>query len=254
MKNKKILLYDIETSPNISAVWGKYEQNTIWNEQEWYMLSFAYKWLGEKKAHVYSLPMFDAYKKDQCDDSSLVLMLHTLMDLADVVVGHNSDKFDNRKANARFIFNGIEPPSSYRSIDTLKVARRYFKFDSNKLNDLGEHLNVGKKVETGGYKLWKGCLENDKKSWKLMEKYNIQDVELLEQVYLRLRPWMTNHPSIRTDTGIEHICPKCGSTDIHKEGFKYTKVNTFQRWKCDSCRGWSQSRIPEKEIKLVITN
>ena len=34
----KILYYDIETAPNLSYVWGQYEQNVIAHVSEWHML------------------------------------------------------------------------------------------------------------------------------------------------------------------------------------------------------------------------
>ncbi len=52
----KILVFDIETSPSLGYVWGKYKQYVIEFEQEWNMLCFAYKWLGEKKIHSKALP------------------------------------------------------------------------------------------------------------------------------------------------------------------------------------------------------
>ena len=241
----KTLLYDIETAPNISAIWGKYEQNAIWNERDWYILSFAYKWLGKKKTYVVSLPMFSSYKKSKEDDFMVLKTLHELMSEADVVIAHNGNKFDNKKVNARFLFHNMAPPTPYKSVDTLIEARRYFKFNSNKLNDLGEYLKVGNKVETGGYQLWKKCMLGDKKSWKLMEKYNKQDVVLLEKVYLKLRPWMTNHPNINNYDAIE-CCPNCGSRDFVKQGFRFTKTQKYQQYQCKVCGSWFSER---KSIK-----
>ena len=74
-----------------------------------------------------------------------------MFDEADVVIAHNGDKFDMRKANARF--GHYEPPMPVQQVDTLKVARKYFKFESNKLGDLGEHLGLGNKEVTGGFAL-----------------------------------------------------------------------------------------------------
>ena len=82
------------------------------------------------------------------------------------------DEFDIKKANARFIYHGLKPTKFYLSIDTKKVAKKYFKFDSNSLSSLGEYLGLGEKVDTGGYSLWKGCLLGDPASWKKMKMRN----------------------------------------------------------------------------------
>lgn len=217
------------------------------------MMSFSAKWLGEDEIFTHALPEYKTYKKDMFDDRELVKDLWKLMDEADVVVAHNGDKFDNRKASARFIIHGLNPPSPYKSIDTLKSARRYFKFDSNKLDDLGKYFGLGEKVETGGYKLWQGCLAGNMESWDKMCEYNEQDVLLLEKVYLKLRPWMKNHPSVSLYDGASEACPKCGGTHIQKRGYAYTSVSKFQQYQCQGCGGWFRSRFSEKK-KPEFTN
>lgn len=249
MTNKKILLFDIETAPNLSYTWGKYEQNVIEFERDWYMLCFAAKWLGSKKMITSSLPDFKLYKKDKEDDKEVVKALWKLFDEAEVIIAHNGNRFDIKKANAKFLALGLNPPSSYQKVDTLSEARKYFKFDSNKLDDLGHYLGVGRKVDTGGFALWKGCMLGEPSSWKKMIKYNKQDVTLLEDVYLKLRPWMESHPNMNLLDNSTKLCPKCGSTKVTRRGFYLTRVSKFQRWQCQSCGGWSRSRLSEKEDK-----
>lgn len=230
----KILLYDLETGPNLGYVWGKWEQNVTAFKQEWGLLSFAYKWLDDKTITVIG--------RNTKSEAQLVKELHKLFDEADVVIAHNGDQFDQKMANAKFIQFNLDPPSSYKSIDTKKVAKRYFRFNSNKLDDLGNILGLGRKLETGGFDLWLGCLDNDPKSWAKMLKYNKQDVVLLEKVYLKLRPWIDNHPSVSILDDILNGCPKCGSTKLIKRGMRLNKTSVVQRYKCQGCGGWCQSR------------
>lgn len=249
----KILLFDIETAPSLGFVWGKWEQNVIEFERDWYMLSFSYKWLGDKKAKVVSLPDFKKpYKANQENDEYLSVMLWDLFDQADIIIGHNGDKFDIKKANARFLTHGFSPPSPYKTVDTLKLARKHFKFDSNKLDDLAKSLNIGRKENVGGFATWKGCMTGDKKAWKKMTSYNQQDVELLEKVYNKLKPWSNNHPNVALLDNKTNSCPICGSDKIQRRGFSITKTNKFQRIQCTSCGGWSRLRLPEKINKLEV--
>ncbi len=250
MNKPKILLYDVETAANIGAIWQKYEQNVLWYEKEWYMLCFAYKWLDQKGTKAVALPDFKWYEKNKENDKKVLEALWKLFDEADIVIAHNGNNFDQKKSNARFIFHGMTPPSPYKTIDTLKVARRYFKFNSNKLDDLGELLGLGRKLETGGLPLWKGCMEGDEKAWKKMIRYNKQDVVLLEEVYLKLLPWMTNHPNLNKYLQTEHSCPNCSSFDLQRRGKESTvgNVNLYQRWQCKSCGKWSRSRVADKDI------
>ncbi len=249
----KILLYDIETAPNLAYVWGKYEQNVISYEEEWYMLSFAYKWFGEKQTHVKALCDFKGYRRGAMDDKELVKALHELFNEADVVIAHNGDQFDQKKSNARFIYHGLTPPRPYRQIDTKKVAKKYFRFNSNKLDDIGQLLKLGKKLPTGGFDLWLGCMAGEQKAWQTMKKYNVQDVILLEKVYLKMRGWIGNHPSMALLNDTMDACPNCGADKKHivKNGSYHNRVTKVQVWGCRQCGAHPRSRMVEPSKKRV---
>ena len=227
--------------PNLTRTWGKWQQDTIWNERDWYLWSVAYKWLDEKKIYFYDLPSFKLYKKDKYSDEELTKKLWELFDEADVVVAHNGNAFDVKKANALFLRHHLLPPTPYKQVDTKLVAKRYFKFDSNKLDDLGNFLKIGRKLPNSGKDLWRGCEQGDKKSWNEMRKYNIQDVALLEKIYLRLLPYMTNHPNINLYANSVYNCPNCGSNQTQKRGYRRTRVSIFQQYQCQSCGAWSSA-------------
>lgn len=250
----RILLFDIETAPNVSYTWGKYDQNVIEFKQEWYIMSFAYKWLDEDKVVCHALPEYKSYKKDREDDKELVKELHKLFNEADMVIAHNGDEFDIKKANARFIYHGLNPPAPYKTVDTKKIAKNNFKFNSNSLTDLGQHLGLGEKLPTGGFSLWKGCMSGDKKSWDTMIKYNKQDVKLLEQVYLKLRPWHKTHPNLGHFAEEKHSCPKCGSTHLQSRGLSKTLSSIYRRFQCQGCGAWSRAAQSEKGTRVKVTN
>jgi len=249
----RFLLYDVETSPLISYNWGIYEQNAIEVIQDFQILCFAYKWLDEKKTYVVAQDDFKGYKAGVLDDRNVVIELHKLFEEADVIIAHNGNQFDQKKVQARMQQNRLKPPSPYKQIDTKLIAKRYAAFTSNKLDDLGTYLKLGNKKNVGGFTTWKGCMAGDKKAWNKMKKYNIQDVVLLEKVYLQLRPWIKNHPSYSSKVD---ACPKCGvSGRMHNRGFTHTTVNKYKRFQCQACGGWSQSRTAEKNRnKVLYTN
>jgi hypothetical protein len=250
---QRILIFDIENSPLLSYNWGIWEQNAVEVKEEWYILCFAYKWLGEKDVHIVSLPDFRGYKQDKKNDYKVVKELWKLFDKADVLIAHNGNSFDIKKANARFLIHGLEPPTPYKSIDTLTIARKHFKLDSNKLDDLGQYLKLGRKLPHTGKHLWFGCMEGDPKSWDLMKRYNIQDVVLLEKVYLKLRGWDTNQ-QVNMNMVLNTIscCPRCGAEHIIKAGFKYTATCIYQTYKCLNCGARPQGEKvgrPKPEFK-----
>lgn len=238
----KVLLIDIETAPNLGWTWGKYEQNVIKFEQESYMLCFTAKWLDSDKIITVGLDDFKGYNPLVPSDKELCQKLWDILDAADVVIGHNADKFDIKKINTRFLVNKINPPSPYRTIDTLKLAKKYFSFNSNKLDDLGQTLQLGRKLDTGGFDLWLGCMKGDKKAWDKMKKYNKQDVLLLEKVYMEMRPWMNPHPNIAINIS-KTACDVCGNDKLQRRGFSYTRQTKYQRLHCTKCGSWKQGPI-----------
>lgn len=240
----KILFYDIETSPNLAYVWGKYEQNVIAYETEREMLSFAYSWLGSDEVVCMT-------REGLPSDVTIVKALSSLINSADVIVAHNGDKFDRKFLKTRMIYWKLRPLAINCSVDTLKVAKTYFSFNGNSLNDLCVHLEIGKKVATPGFEMWKGCLTNDKKSWALMAKYNKKDVVLLKKLYERFLPWIENHPNLKklmNPYDREAGCPTCFSKALAKQGIRPTARGAMQRWGCTSC-GKVFTALVEKEKK-----
>lgn len=240
----KTLLFDIETTPIISYNWGIFDQNAIEVVKDWELLSVAYKWLGDSQVHCLT-------RKGEKTDKKLTRQLWNLLDSADVVIAHNGKQFDVKKSCAKFLEHGLRPPTPYRVVDTLELAKRQFRFTSNRLNDLGKLMGLGEKIKTD-FDLWKGCMNNDASSWALMEKYNKKDVELLEKVYLRLRPWDTKHPNLASH-GIEE-CPKCQSHRIQKRGFTIHLAVQYQRLQCQDCGGWLRFRVPTSTKRKRVVN
>ncbi len=226
----KILTIDIETRPNLVWTWGLWQQNVSIGQivEPSSVICFAAKWYGSKDV-VFSRDISDAW---------------ALLDSADAIITWNGDRFDLPHLNREFLDAGLGLPSPYASIDLLKTARRKFKFQSNKLDYVAGQLLGEHKTAHTGFKLWLDCMEEDPKAWKLMEKYNRQDVVLTERLYAKLRPWISSHPnSALYGDGTLDCCPKCNSTKIQKRGFSYTTVSRFQQYQCQNCGAWFRSGV-----------
>lgn len=234
-RRANILLIDIENFPNTGLFWdGMYEQNIISITDYGQLLSFAYKWLGEDRVYAHSLNEFKTQKL-----KSLLRKLHEVMSMADIIIAHNGNAFDIKKANAYFIRYGFKPLPPRKQIDTLLIAKRYFKFPSNKLTELGKYLGLGVKVETGGFKLWQDCYNGKQDAWKRMIKYNKYDVVLLEMVYLKMLPWVENHPNLNVLTNHKESCPNCSRNSLQKRGKQMMSKKLVQRYQCMSCGTWT---------------
>jgi DNA polymerase elongation subunit (family B) len=255
MSEPKILLLDIETSPIVGHVWKLFDQNVGLNqiEHDWAILSWSAKWLGKKKIYYQDV----RNQKNKRDDSKILKDIWRLMDEADIIVGQNSKQFDIKKLNARFIINGMKPPSSYRQHDTRLMARKIFGFTSNKLEYLADNLCVKykklKHSKFSGHALWTECLKGNQAAWREMEKYNKHDVLALEELYVKLRSWDApiNYDVFRDDE--QNLC-ECGHPSFVKWGFRFTNTGKFQRFKCRSCGRETvgkENLIPKEKRKTL---
>jgi DNA polymerase elongation subunit (family B) len=236
----KILLFDIETSAIKAHVWGGYEQNVGRNQvrEDWYLLSWAAKWHGEDEVFYEDVRSSGKSSKDK--DRKILKGIHKLLMEADIVVGHNSDKFDIKKLNARFIKYGMKPISHYKKVDTLKIARKHFNFTFNTLAYLAEYLEVGESKSEHkkfpGMELWNACMDGDRltrrEAFEEMELYNKKDVTVLEKVYNKLAPF---EPSLKFSTYHQTTVCSCGSYTFIKDGITYTASGNYQRYVCKGC-------------------
>lgn len=233
---KGILSLDIETFPMLFYAWQPWEANALRIIEDTSICCWSAKWLGGKQ-FTRSLADYKGYKPGGRNDKKLLEDLWTLLDEAEIVVAHNGDRFDVKKINYRFMVHGMKPPSPYKTVDTLKEYRKLAAFDSNKLNDLSRVRGIGAKIRTGGADLWFDCLAGDLAAWKHMKQYNAHDVVLLEEHYLKLLPWMRNHPNVAAGFG-PNVCPKCQSTRLQRRGFGKSRTTTYQRYQCLACGGW----------------
>ena len=94
--------------------------------------------------------------------------------------------------------------------------------------------------------MWLGCLNGDMKCWAAMKSYNKMDTVLLEKVYLKLRPWMTQHPDMNALD--DHLgCPKCKSTNLHPRGWGRVGGGRRRRYQCHDCGGWATGSVTKTE-------
>lgn len=248
----RIVTLDIETAPLSVYAWGLWDQNTGVNQikEEWRILSFSWKVLGEKKVHFERAYIHD---DGYVDDANVLLHVWDVLDMSDIVVAQNGRDFDLRKINARLVASGFGPYSPVRVIDTKIAAKKLFAFTSNRLEWMGKHIAGMPKDEHRkfpGFELWAECLKDNKAAWREMEKYNKRDVIATEKLYLAMRPWIEGHPNVATYGGEPHSCPKCGSSSLQHRGVATTQTGQFPRYRCNDCGGWSRGRVADRPVRF----
>lgn len=240
-KLPKILIFDLETAPMRAYVWGLWDQNVAINQiiSDWFVISWSAKWLFNDEVKHERLTGKEAIAMN---DERIIKELWKLIDEADIILAHNLDKFDKPRMNTRFLKYGLKFPSPYQTIDTLKVARREFKVSSNKLDYLCQFLGLNIKIDTGGFKLWEKCLKGDEDSLRDMDKYCQQDVLILEELYLKLRPYIRSHPNVALYMETENtVCPNCGSSKLKWKHKYTTPANQYNTARCE-CGAFVRSK------------
>lgn len=261
VKPLKIWVYDIETTPTEAYVWRYWNENIGHAQVREYgkILSFAGKWLGDDNIHYEE----NRTKKDKVgNDKKITQSIINFFDEADVVIGHNGKAFDCKTVTGKALKHGIKPPSPYKIVDTMLSAKRYFKMPRNSLECLADELGCSVKLKHKkfpGFDLWDEVMKGNPEAWQEMETYNIQDVVVLEEVYLKMRPWISDHPNmgILMEEG-RKICPKCGSGEMRTHRTKKTTTTNTQIYPlyvCGNCNGFARGRttIASLDKRKVLT-
>lgn len=247
----RILHIDIEAAPIVACAWGLFNQNLSINHivEPGYALCFAAKWEGEPNSNI----IFRSVHEHGAEE--MVKTAYDLICKADALCTYNGKRYDLPTLNREFLLHGMKPPSPVRHIDLLDTARKQFKLASNKLDFMAQVLGVGAKTEHKGMSLWRDCMNGCDKAWKIMRKYNINDVIIMQKVYHKLRPWIKIHPNHALFTESKKpVCPNCGSTSLQYRGYAHTHTMTYHRLQCNDCGKWSRERTNclTKEKKATI--
>lgn len=203
------------------------------------MICFAAKWYGERDVKFYSI-----YEDGK---EAMIQAAWDLINEADAVIHFNGRKFDVPHLRREFLVGGLGAPSPIRQIDLLPIVKANFRFVSNKLDHVSQAMGIGHKTKHSGFDLWLACMNDDPEAWKLMKKYNIQDVRLTERLYDELREWITSghvHAGLFADSDADREavqCDVCSSTDYQKRGLASTNTALYQQYRCNNCKHWFRS-------------
>jgi DNA polymerase III epsilon subunit-like protein len=237
----KRLIFDIETSPNIGVFWeAGYKKNIPYENiiKERAIMCICYKWEGEKKVH-------GLFWDDNQDDKTMLEAFLKIANEADELIGHNGDKFDLAWIRTRCLFHGLSMFPKYTTVDTLKIARSKFRFNSNRLDYIAKYLGIGSKIKTT-FSLWRDILlDKSETAKKHMLKYCKGDVVILEKVFQEL----SKHIEAKQHYGVlynqdKDTCPNCGGDNLIASKLRTTAAGTLKRqYQCKGCHKYHTKTV-----------
>jgi len=245
----KRLFWDVETGYYKTPVYSAYKQfvkpENLEGDKK--IICISYKWQYEDKVHTLT---WDSKQ----DDKKMIQKFVKIIGQADEIVAHNGDKFDIKELRTRAMLQGVLMFPKYRTIDTLKKSRKFFRFPANSLNYLGIRLDVTRKLDSVGFDLWRRCQEgyskkdpelNEKKTKKEIQKealaemvnYCEHDVMALEDIFNVMMPFIDHNTNYSVlNGGPKWSCPECTSGNVQLSHTDTTPMGYIKRhMKCNDC-------------------
>lgn len=230
----KRLFWDIETSPCVTYTWRtgyklRIGHHMLIDEAE--VICISYKWQGKDEVHTLTW--------DRGRDKDMIRQFLPILNQADQSIAHNGDKFDLRWFNTRCLLHGFDGSSLHKTLDTCKIAKSKFAFNSNSLQYIAQRLLGEGKHEHAGFDMWKEIVEdNCPEAMAIMVKYCEQDVLLLERVFLVMEKYQKPNMNVSVlSGGPKWACPYCGSKNVKKSKTRTTGAGTLQHQMLCHARG-----------------
>lgn len=243
MTDAKIGFWDTEFTPNKGYFWGLWDQNISYSfvDETQRMLCYGFKEYKKPTTVV----------DERVGRKEMLESLRDRITNVDLLVSWNGAKYDTRMANREFIREGLTPPAPPKEVDLMRIVKQRFAFASNKLDSVAQELGVGRKVDTGGFDLWRGVMAGDEKSWTKMRKYQKGDVDLLEKLFEVLKPWIKMPHPVSDRAGL--ACRNCGDTHLQSRGVQRTLQGEYPRYQCVKCGTWMRGpqRTPVGDTRVV---
>lgn len=227
----KIWLFDLETS-ELAGNRG-------------HILCAVGKWLNSPDVYTWNIYDVDGYSdppmhKTMRNDGPMVEELVEKCAEADAVCAYYGgyNKFDVPYLNTRAMAHGLKPCPPVTVIDPYTTAKSCLRLARNNMDSVGKLLGCKMEKYHLPWDDWIKARYHAPKSMEKLLQYCINDVLVLEEIYLKLRPLIRNHPTMYIDTadGKEvKTCKVCGSSDTIKYGKRMTKCFMVHRRQCKSC-------------------
>lgn len=218
----RILSWDIETT-HLKADFGT-------------MLCVGYKWLHEKTVHVPSITDYPDWQKNMTDESRLLKDFKKVYESADMLVTYFGKGFDVKFLQAKFLEHGLGVAPNIPHVDLFYTVKANFALSRKSLQNVGYYLDLNTEKTPVEGKIWRRAATGHKPSIDYIVRHCKADVQMLEELYLRLRPLVRQHPRVAA----RGECSACGSRLLQARGRALTSTKGERhRYQCQECGHWS---------------
>ena len=240
----KILFYDIETKPLKAWIWRPGKQvvrpaqlDTQYNEYD--VICISYEWL-----HTNVKGTLDWGYKAQ-NSKKMIKRMTELFDEADIVIGKNNKRFDDKHMNTMRLKHGLpgRPDLSSKVDDLESQMRRHFMLASYGLDYFSEILGYGGKTKMC-FQDWIDIVEktkNGEKAFNKMCNYCAKDVHDTKLIWKHCEkhfiPKFNYAAAINDKENI--VCTACGSKNVIKNGTRLSGVTKHQHYYCKDHGGYA---------------
>lgn len=188
----------------------------------------AWRWYGDKRTEFAS----------EWGDGRETMLRRAweAWDQADLVYGHNVDRFDGRMLNSEWLTLGLPAPTPPKFLDTLKEARKAFGFESNTLASLTQRLGIATKTDKYSVAMARAACAGSKPHQRQIKAYNVGDIDASESFVDRLRGWIPSHPHNLLGTIDDRpTCNQCWGDNLQRNGTKLANQIVYVLYRCGDC-------------------
>ena len=248
----RILVYDIETSRVKANVFNTGKQYIHYTqlEGEPKIITVAWTWLGSGKIEYLT------WDRNHSDET-LIRKFLDVFNTADMVVGFNNKRFDERWLVARAIKYNLYINMHVRSYDLYKFLKGKAWLPSYSMDYATLFTKVERKQSHEGIHMWNmienGTREEQKEYLEKMVDYNCGDIASTEALYFRLNKWAPHVTHFGVLKGKEkYTCGKCGGDNVEFVRNYATAAGTIQKvMRCGDCDGY-EYRISKTDYQKFL--
>ncbi len=255
MNKPKICFWDVETSPLQAWLWSPGKQfvghkQLVKEYSRTGIICLAYCFNDGKPAKSID------WGYEEQDTGKLVAEFDEIIKGVDLMIGKNSERFDNKVLNASRMLAGLPgmPEWTKYTDDLERQMRRYFRLPSQSLDYISNQLGLGGKIKMEMQDWIDICEKNENgpKSFKKMIKYNKKDVEDTRTLWNKLSEHFDSKFNMSTfvDFGLRCKHADCGSENLRVNGSRISGKTRYRQYICNDCQRYA-GRTPISEVRKL---